>query len=237
VALGLASKLEEAQALIMAREILVKGQVTSKASEMVSPEDAVTRKAKEHPYVGRGGMKLAAALEHFKIKVTGFVCLDVGASTGGFTDCLLKNGAARVAAVDSGHGQLDWTLRQDPRVLNLEKTNAKNLLAGNFPSLFDFLCMDVSFISSARLLPVLAPLLKPGAAWVVLVKPQFEAKTREVGPGGIVTNETVRQRVCQEVIRAAEELNMGPIGLIPSPIQGADGNVEFLVSGRLSKTL
>ena len=180
------------------------------------------------PYVSRGGLKLAAALDHFRVDPSGLLVLDIGASTGGFTDCLLQRGARRVVALDVGHGQIDWKIRQDPRVEVRENVNARYLQPADFEERFDLVVIDVSFISLTRILPAVSPLLIPGAGIITLVKPQFEVGREEVGRGGIVRDEAAQQRVLGEVLRFAAGLGWHSAGAIESPIKGADGNLEFL---------
>ncbi|MCC7237377.1 MAG: TlyA family RNA methyltransferase [Bryobacterales bacterium] len=224
---GLAPAREKAQALILAGEVTVDGQKASKASQMVG-EHAVVELAAKPPYVSRGGLKLAHALEHFGIEVNGLVCLDVGASTGGFTDCLLQHGATRVYALDVGHGQMDWKLRNDPRVVVIEECNARYLEPGALPEPAGFATMDVSFISATLILPKLPALLQPRAGLVVLVKPQFEAGRGAVGKGGIVRDPAVQEEACNRVRGCVESLGF-QCRLTPSPITGAEGNREFLL--------
>ena len=224
---GLAPTREKAQAFILAGEVTVNGQKASKASQMVG-EDAVVEMAAKPPYVSRGGLKLAHALDEFGIVVDGLVCLDVGASTGGFTDCLLQRGAARVYALDVGHGQMDWKLRNDPRVVVIEECNARYLEPGALPVRAGFATMDVSFISATLILPKLPPLLEPWASLVVLVKPQFEAGRAAVGKGGVVRDPVVQEAACNRVQACVESLGF-QCRLTPSPITGAEGNQEFLL--------
>ncbi len=228
---GLAPSRTRAQALVMAGVVLVGEQRVEKASETF-PADAPLRvRGADDPaarYVGRGGLKLEKALGEFGIDVGGLVCLDVGASTGGFTDCLLQHGAARVVAVDVGHNQIDWRLRNDPRVEVREGVNARYLRAEDFAERFDLAVMDVSFISATKVLPALRPLIKDGGRIIVLVKPQFEVGRGEVGKGGIVSDPQQHARVVAEVGAAARALALCERGLIESPIRGADGNREFL---------
>ena len=228
---GLAQSRTKAQALVMAGVVLVNEQRVEKPSELVAPEASVRVKGADDPaarYVGRGGLKLEAALREFKIEVSGLTCLDVGASTGGFTDCLLQRGARRVVAIDVGHNQLDWRLRQDARVEVREGVNARYLRAEDFTEKFELAVMDVSFISATKVLPALLPLLTARAQIITLIKPQFEVGRGEVGKGGIVRDELKRQRVVGEVNAAAEALGLRARGVVESPIQGADGNLEFL---------
>ena len=228
---GFAPSRTKAQALVMAGVVLVNEQRVLKASELFTPEVTIRVKGAGDPasrYVGRGGLKLEAALREFKINVRGLHCLDVGASTGGFTDCLLQHGARHVTAIDVGHNQLDWRLRNDPRVDLREGVNARYLRAEDFPVKFDLAVMDVSFISATKVMPALAPLLTAGGYLITLIKPQFEVGRGEVGSGGIVKDAAKHARVIEEVNEAARSLGLQPRGIINSPIRGADGNQEFL---------
>jgi 23S rRNA (cytidine1920-2'-O)/16S rRNA (cytidine1409-2'-O)-methyltransferase len=232
VAKGLAESREKAQALIMAGEVLVKGQKASKPGQPVDPEWPIEVLSRP-PYVSRGGIKLAAALEQFGINVRGRVCLDIGSSTGGFTDCLLQHGAARVHAVDVGAGQLDWRLRKDPRVTVHERINARELRFDDIGERVDLIVCDVSFISVTLILPAAVPLLRepPGGEMVILVKPQFEAGKGEVGKGGIVRDAEVHRAACERVEAAARGFGF-ETRVIESPILGAEGNQEFLLYAR-----
>jgi len=217
--------------MVMAGVVLVDEQRVEKPSHQFDTNSAIRIKGGDDPttrYVGRGGLKLEAALREFQIDVSGLVCLDVGASTGGFTDCLLQNGAKKVFAVDVGHNQIDWRLRNDPRVEVREGVNARYLTPDDFPQKFDLVVMDVSFISVTKVLPAIVPLLTPGGSIVTLIKPQFEVGRGEVGGGGIVRDEAKRLRVVEEVNNAARALGLVVVNLIESPITGAEGNVEFL---------
>ena len=228
---GLAPSRTRAQALVMAGLVLVGEQRVEKASESFAPDALIRVRGADDPasrYVGRGGLKLEAALEAFDLDVRDLVCLDVGASTGGFTDCLLQRGARRVVAVDVGHNQLDWRIRTDARVEVHEGVNARHLEPEAFGVRFDLIVMDVSFISATKVLPALVGQLKEGGRIVVLVKPQFEVGRTEVGKGGIVTDAVAHARVVEEVNRAALDLQLSVGGVIDSPIHGADGNREFL---------
>jgi 23S rRNA (cytidine1920-2'-O)/16S rRNA (cytidine1409-2'-O)-methyltransferase len=228
---GLAASRTRAQALVMAGLVVVNDQRVEKPSETFSPDAQVRVRGSDDPaahYVGRGALKLEAALEAFQLDVRDLVCLDVGASTGGFTDCLLQRGARRVVAVDVGHNQIDWRLRADERVEVREGTNARHLAPEDFAERFDLAVMDVSFISATKVLPAVVPLLKDGARVVVLVKPQFEVGRGEVGKGGIVRDAAQHARVVEEVNRAARALGLEVLGVIDSPILGAEGNKEFL---------
>jgi len=229
---GLAASRERARALILAGQVRVNGEIVSKAGHAVAADADVALDAPDHPYVGRGGVKLAHALDVFRLDPAGRIALDVGASTGGFTDVLLRRGAARVVALDVGHGQLDWTLRNDPRVFVLERINARTLQADALPAdarAFGIITMDLSFISVRSVLPAIAPRLLPGGDLVVLVKPQFEAGREEVGKGGLVRDAAVHQRVIEQVTAAANALGLSRAGLAESPITGAEGNREFFL--------
>jgi 23S rRNA (cytidine1920-2'-O)/16S rRNA (cytidine1409-2'-O)-methyltransferase len=224
---GLAETRAKAQALILAGQVFNEGQRLDKAGQLVALNAPLAVK-QTMPFVGRGGLKLAAALDHFQIEAAGKICLDIGASTGGFTDCLLQRGASRVVAMDVGHGQLDWKLRQDPRVEVRENINARYLTPEDFGERFDLVVMDVSFISLTKILPVVPPLVQPSAVAITLIKPQFEVGRDEVGKGGIVRDAAAQQRVVEEVVRFAESIGLHARGVMDSPILGADGNREFL---------
>lgn len=228
---GLAESRTKAQAIVMAGAVLANEQRVAKPSDLIPINAEIRVKGADDPasrYVGRGGLKLEAALREFQIDVRESVCLDVGASTGGFTDCLLQNGATRVVALDVGHNQIDWRLRTDARVEVREGVNARYLQPEDFVTQFDLIVMDVSFISATKVLPALVPLLKQEGGLIALIKPQFEVGRSEVGKGGIVREPEKRARVVEEVNQAAEQLGLINEGVIESPIQGADGNVEFL---------
>jgi len=229
---GLAETREKAQALIMAGEVLVDGQKATKAGQAISPETAIEITAKLR-YVSRGGLKLDGALTHFHINANGFVFADFGSSTGGFTDCLLQAGAARVHAIDVGTGQLDWKLRNDPRVIVHEGVNARYLERGDIGEPVDFAVCDVSFISATLILPAMVRVLKagPGTGIVILVKPQFEVGKGEVGKGGIVRDPAQHEAVCAKLSAAVEEMGF-ETQIMESPITGAEGNKEFLLYGR-----
>lgn len=226
---GLAPSRERARALILAGQVRVNGQAMTKAGTLVAQDAEITLTVPDHPYVGRGGVKLAHALDVFGIDVRGRLALDVGASTGGFTDVLLRRGAVSVIALDVGHGQLDWTLRTDPRVIVREHVNARALTREDVPHNVDIVTIDVSFISLRHILPALPSVLAPGAVVVALVKPQFEAGRAEVGRGGLVTDPAVHKAVLERVIEDARRLGFGVIGQTGSPITGATGNQEFFV--------
>jgi 23S rRNA (cytidine1920-2'-O)/16S rRNA (cytidine1409-2'-O)-methyltransferase len=227
---GFADSRTKAQALVMSGVVLVDEKRVEKPSEAFPPESQIRIKGEsaESHFVGRGGLKLEAALNTFHIRPDGYVCLDVGSSTGGFTDCLLQNGAARVVAVDAGTNQMAWKLRNDPRVDVRENTNARGLKPEDFDALFDLIVMDVSFISVTKILPALVPLLNPGGRIIALIKPQFEVGKGEVGKGGIVREPEKHERVIAEIKDFALSIGLSNAGLIDSPILGAEGNKEFL---------
>jgi 23S rRNA (cytidine1920-2'-O)/16S rRNA (cytidine1409-2'-O)-methyltransferase len=229
---GLAESREKAQALIMAGEVLVNGQKASKPGQAVDPTAEIVV-LQGPPFVSRGGFKLAAAIEQFGIAVNGCVCLDIGSSTGGFTDCLLQNGAVRVHAVDVGAGQLAWSLRNDPRVIVHERINARELQPEDIGERVDLLVCDVSFISVTLILPAALPLLvePPRGEMVILIKPQFEVGKGQVGKGGIVRDAALHQAACDRVAGAVRQAGF-ETRIIESPILGAEGNKEFLLYGR-----
>ncbi len=235
---GVAASRERAQALILAGKVLVDGQKMVKAGSAVDAEADLRLLGDDLKYVGRGGLKLEKALEHWHIDVTGKVCLDVGASTGGFTDCLLQHGASRVIALDTGHGQIDFRLRQDSRVRLLEKTNARYLTREHLGESADLVVMDVSFISATLVLPAVIAAAFPDSATerrgrqiVVLVKPQFEAGRKQVGKGGIVRDPVAQMDAVEKVRQTLLVLNCIQTDVIESPIFGAEGNREFLLYG------
>src|SRR5712692_8424284 len=227
---GLVESREKAAKLIMAGDVFVDSERVDKAGALISPEAELELRGRS-PYVSRGGEKLTHALDHFNINVVGKMCLDVGASTGGFTDCLLQRGASRVYAVDVGTGQLDWKLRQDPRVVVRERINARYLTWEIIGETVDLVTCDVSFISVTLILPALAQFLHPESRIVVLAKPQFEAGRRQVGKGGIVRDPEVHQQVVEKVSRAVRDLGFQQVGWMESPVPKAEGNREFLVHG------
>lgn len=227
---GLAESREKARALILAGAVTVQGQKAAKPGHGY-PADVPVELSAKPPYVSRGGFKLAAALDHFAIDPSGRVCLDIGASTGGFTDCLLQRGAARVYAFDTGAGQLDWRLRTDPRVILRENCNARYLTPADLPERASLAVCDVSFISATLIVPVIPPLLDAGGEMVILVKPQFEVGRGMVGKGGIVRDPDLHQSACDRVREAVEALGYRT-GIIESPILGAEGNREFLLYAR-----
>jgi 23S rRNA (cytidine1920-2'-O)/16S rRNA (cytidine1409-2'-O)-methyltransferase len=224
---GLVGSRQKAQALIMAGQVFTAGQRVDKPGSRL-PEGSELEVKEQLPFVSRGGLKLKAALEYFLVDPAGRKCLDVGASTGGFTDCLLQGDAKSVHAVDVGYGQLDWKLRSDPRVTVLERTNFRNIDEDRLPPDFHLAAADVSFISLKLILPSMKRFLVSGADVIVLVKPQFEAGREQVGKGGIIRDEGVRAQVLADVLAAAEIDGFSVVGHMESPITGADGNVEFL---------
>lgn len=233
VARGLAPDRQKAAAYVMAGEIIVGDHRADKAGMRIGPEVSIRRRTRKgHAYVSRGGIKLAGALDAFGIDPAGRVALDLGASTGGFTDCLLQRGAQRVYAVDVGYGLLDWSLQQDPRVVNLERTHAGELTATQVPEPIGLLVADISFNSLTRILPRPVELLAEGARAVLLVKPQFEAPPEAIADGGLVTDPAVRRAACDAVAAAVEGLGLRVIGVEPSSITGAKGNVEFLLAAQ-----
>ena len=227
---GLVESREKGQALILAQQVLVDGKKIDKPGHAVDLESKI--EILEQPrYVGRGGLKLEAALDHFGIQTAGKICLDIGSSTGGFTDCLLQRGAARVYAIDAGTGQLDWKLRNDPRVIVREQVNARYLSREEVPEPVDLAVCDVSFISITMILPVLPDLLSNSAEMVILVKPQFELERHQVGKGGIIRDPALHQQACRRVEEAVRRLGFRA-EVIPSPVLGAEGNQEFLLYAR-----
>lgn len=227
---GLAESREKAQALVLAGEVLVDGVKARKPGQGVSSEADLQVLARPL-YVGRGGLKLAAALDRFAIQVAGRICLDVGSSTGGFTDCLLQHGASRVHTVDVGAGQLDWKLRTDSRVVLHERVNARYLRPADIGEPVDLAVCDVSFISVTLILPAIAPILQPSGEMVILVKPQFEVGREQVGKGGIVRDPELHRSACERVDSAVRQMSY-QTDIIESPILGAEGNKEFLLYAR-----
>lgn len=225
---GLCDSREQGKRLVLAGEVKVDGRLVDKPAERFG-EDAVVEIKEKPRFVGRGGLKLEGALEHFGIDVTGWTCLDVGASTGGFTDCLLQRGAAKVHAIDVGTNQLVWKLRNDPRVVSREKFNARNLLESDLGEKVSLAVMDLSFISLTKVLPAVFGVLDGGGTVVCLIKPQFELQREDVGSGGIVREESLRERAVEKIRRfVTEEHSRVWSGVIPAQIAGMDGNQEFL---------
>jgi len=228
VARGLFSSREQARRAVMAGIVLVEGRCVDKPGTAVPDAARLELRGEREPFVSRAGRKLAAALDRFGVDPAGLVCMDVGASTGGFTDCLLQRGAARVYAIDVGYGQLDSRLRGDPRVVVMERVNARHLAADALPERCDLAVVDVSFISLVKVVPALLPHLRPGGLLLALVKPQFEAGRAQVGRGGIVRDEAVRQGVIAERVGDLERLGLSRLGVMDSPVPGAEGNREAL---------
>jgi 23S rRNA (cytidine1920-2'-O)/16S rRNA (cytidine1409-2'-O)-methyltransferase len=233
---GLAASRERARALVLGGRVRLPNVPNPKPGALVDDNAEIDLVEPDHPYVGRGGLKLAHALDTFDISVAGRTALDIGASTGGFTDVLLRRGAKTVVALDVGHGQLDWRLRQDPRVVVLERVNARTLTPDALPDghrRFDVIAIDVSFISLRYIVPTLPPLVLPDGDIVALVKPQFEAGRADVGRGGIVRDQTIRARVVDDVAVAAAAVGLERVAVAPSPIEGVEGNVEIFVHFRV----
>ena len=226
---GLAESRTRAQALILSGNVFAGDRRVAKAGDMLAEETALTVKGRDHPWVSRGGIKLDHGLTHFGFDVTGAVALDVGSSTGGFTDVLLSRGAAKVHAVDVGTNQLAWKLRSDPRVIVHEQTNARDLNTDIIREPVEIVVCDASFISLSKVLDAALDLAKPGARLVALIKPQFEAGRDEVGKGGVVRDPAVHQRVCHEAAEWVRSKGWNILGIEPSPITGPEGNVEFLL--------
>ena len=231
---GLAPSREKAKALIMAGQVVVDDHLADKAGLMVSLEAEIRLKGEPLPYVSRGGLKLAEGLDLFGIKVDGLSAIDVGASTGGFTDCLLQRGARLVYAVDVGYGQLAWKLREDPRVVSMEKTNIRHLEPGTLPEFPDMAVIDASFISLDKVLPPTLRLIKDGGTILALIKPQFEVGKGQVGKGGVVRDEKKHAEVVATITALAESLGLLVLGVCDSPILGPKGNKEFLIHLRKS---
>jgi 23S rRNA (cytidine1920-2'-O)/16S rRNA (cytidine1409-2'-O)-methyltransferase len=230
---GFAQSRERARAMILAGQVRVDGRVVSKAGTAVDRASRIDMVTPDHPYVGRGGIKLAHALDQFQITVHGRRALDVGASTGGFTDVLLQRGARDVIALDVGHGQLDWKLRQDPRVFVKEGVNARALTSADVPHRVDVVTIDVSFISLKHIFPALSAFLASDADIVALVKPQFEAGRDEVGKGGVITDPAIHDAVVEKVTGEAGAAGFRAVAMTPSPITGAAGNREFFLHLRM----
>jgi 23S rRNA (cytidine1920-2'-O)/16S rRNA (cytidine1409-2'-O)-methyltransferase len=228
---GLAPSRERAQAILLAGNVLVNGQKMEKPGTQIAADARVEIIGDALPYVSRGGLKLEGALEDFQVSPRGKLCLDVGASTGGFTDCLLQNGASRVFAVDVSADQLDWKLRQDPRVVAIER-NARYLRHEDIPEAPAVITMDVSFISVAKVLPAVVPVATPGADFLILIKPQFELEKSEIGKGGIVRDAALHQKAIDRVQSAAAACSLELLGISPSRVPGTEGNQEFFLHAR-----
>jgi 23S rRNA (cytidine1920-2'-O)/16S rRNA (cytidine1409-2'-O)-methyltransferase len=226
---GFVESREKGQAIILAGNVLVNGQKVEKAGALVAEDSDIRILGEPMPYVSRGGLKLEAALREFKIAVTGKTAIDVGASTGGFTDCLLQHGCRKVYAVDVGYGQLAWKLRQDPRVISIERTNIREINPALVPELLDIAVIDASFISLEKIVPSILKFLARNSEIIALIKPQFEVGRGQVGKGGIVRDETARTAVVEKIAAFFSELGHDVKGVMPSPITGQEGNVEFLI--------
>lgn len=230
---GLAGSRERAKRMIMAGEVLVDNQKIDKAGATVKPEAEIRLLGNDIPYVSRGGLKLEKAMKEFGVKIAGCRCADIGASTGGFTDCMLQNGAVQVFAIDVGYGQLAWKLRTDERVVNMERTNIRNVTLADVGTALDFASIDVAFISLAKVLPVAFSLLRENGELVALIKPQFEAGREFVGKKGVVRDPSVHETVICKVTSFARETGFAAMALTYSPVKGPEGNIEYLI--RLSK--
>lgn len=226
---GLAESREKAKTLIMAGQVYVDGQKADKPGDTFSEDAAVEVRGKGLPYVSRGGLKLEKAMREFGLQLQGRTCMDIGASTGGFTDCMLQNGAQRVYSVDVGYGQLAWSLRTDPRVVNLERTNARYLTREQVLEEIGFFSVDVSFISLTLILPAVRPLLAEHGQAVCLIKPQFEAGREKVGKKGVVRDKAVHEEVIEKIRSFALENGFSVLGLTFSPVKGPEGNIEYLI--------
>jgi 23S rRNA (cytidine1920-2'-O)/16S rRNA (cytidine1409-2'-O)-methyltransferase len=226
---GLAKGRQRAQALVMAGKVVVNGHPVDKPGFFVSLEDRIELKGADIPYVSRGGLKLEAALQELPLDVKGSTCIDVGASTGGFTDCLLQHGAECVYAVDVGYGQLAWSLRQDPRVIVIERTNVRHMTADAIPAPVDLITIDVSFISLKIVVPAIIKFMKPDASILALIKPQFEVGKKQVGKGGVVKKPELHQQVITDLSKYFETIKLTPLSVCPSPLLGPKGNREFFI--------
>jgi 23S rRNA (cytidine1920-2'-O)/16S rRNA (cytidine1409-2'-O)-methyltransferase len=226
---GIAPSRQKARALVMAGQVFVDGQLVNKPGSAVSPAAEVSAKSVPHPFVSRGGVKLAGALEHYRLDVTGKICIDVGASTGGFTDCLLRSGAGRVYAVDVGYGQLAWQLRQDSRVRVIERTNIRYLPAESIPEPVALATIDVSFISLKLVVPAVLKFLQPAAEILALIKPQFEVGRGQVGKGGVVRDPALHRQVLESLTGRFGHLGLHADAPVPSPIRGPKGNIEYFI--------
>lgn len=229
VSRGLVASRERAKASIMAGLVYVDSQKVDKAGTLVPVTADITVRGDSIGYVSRGGLKLKKALASFSLDLQGKVMADIGASTGGFTDCALQNGAKRVYAIDVGYGQLAWSLRTDDRVINMERTNIRHVTVESLGEVLDFVSIDVAFISLAKVLPVVKSLLAPGGTVVALIKPQFEAGREKVGKKGVVKDPLVHKSVIKKVLDEAQELGLYPVNLTYSPVKGPEGNIEYLV--------
>jgi 23S rRNA (cytidine1920-2'-O)/16S rRNA (cytidine1409-2'-O)-methyltransferase len=227
---GLVNSRQRAQALIMAGKVLVNNLIVDKSGTLVSPKDDIVLQEEDHPYVSRGGLKLEKALHTLGIDINGFVCLDVGASTGGFTDCLLQHGVGRVYAVDVGYGQLSWKLRQNPRVVVIERMNIRYMQPETIPQLVDLVTIDVSFISLKKVVPEILKFMKKNAGILALIKPQFEVGKKNIGKGGVVRDPDLHEKVIENLSEFFIKKHLFCEWVIPSPILGPKGNREFFIS-------
>jgi 23S rRNA (cytidine1920-2'-O)/16S rRNA (cytidine1409-2'-O)-methyltransferase len=227
---GLVNSRQRAQALIMAGKVLVNNLIVDKSGTLVSLKDDIVLQEEDHPYVSRGGLKLEKALHTLGIDINGFVCLDVGASTGGFTDCLLQHGVGRVYAVDVGYGQLSWKLRQNPRVVVIERMNIRYMQPETIPQLVDLVTIDVSFISLKKVVPEILKFMKKNAGILALIKPQFEVGKRNIGKGGVVRDPDLHEKVIENLSEFFIKKHLFCEWVIPSPILGPKGNREFFIS-------
>ncbi len=226
---GFAESREKAKAYIMAGVVYVNNQKADKPGMTIKPDDILEVRDNPLKYVSRGGLKLEKAIDSFGIKLDNMICADIGASTGGFTDCMLQNGAEKVYAIDVGYGQLAWKLRTDKRVINLERTNFRYVTQKEIPDLLDFASVDVSFISLSIIIPALYPLLKRGGRAVCLIKPQFEAGKEKVGKKGVVRDPAVHKEVIEKILDVMKTNNLSVLGLDFSPVKGPEGNIEYLI--------
>ncbi len=233
---GIAASRERARALIMGGKVLVNGMPVTKAGSLVDRNAGIGLKGEDIPYVSRGGLKLEAAVEHFAVPLKDKTAMDVGASTGGFTDCMLQHGAHKVYCIDVGYGQLAWKLRQDPRVVLIERTNIRYLERERIPDEIDLVTIDVSFISLVKAVPKVLEFLKRGGEIIALIKPQFEVGKGEVDKGGVIKDEAKRSRAVEQVKGALEALGLETIGIIQSPVPGQKGNIEFLIYMKFAKS-
>lgn len=232
---GLVSSRERAKSCIMAGLVWVDGEKIDKAGTTVSVDADIRVQGDTIPYVSRGGLKLEKALREFAINIDGYIMMDVGASTGGFTDCALQHGAAKVYAIDVGYGQLAWSLRSDPRVISMERTNVRYITEEQIVDPIDFITIDVAFISLTKVLPVVCRFLKPEGQVVALIKPQFEAGREKVGKKGVVRDPEVHVEVILKILKTADDLGLCPRGLTYSPITGPEGNIEYLLYAQKSQ--
>ena len=226
---GLAESRERAKACIMAGKVFVDGKKVDKAGSLFSEQVAITVSGAGIGFVSRGGLKLAKAITVFNLCLTGKVMADIGASTGGFTDCALQNGVVKVYAIDVGYGQLAWSLRTDPRVVNMERTNIRGVKPEDIGEVVDFIAIDVAFISLAKVLSVAKELLAPHGEIVALIKPQFEAGREKVGKKGVVKDPAVHQAVIESILQVAQQAGLYPVGISFSPVKGPEGNIEYLL--------